>query len=172
MAEQLKELFTVVFLGDQQPPTKLVMLRRTSSRYGGDLYTGIGGHFEPEKDPTMLDSAARELSEEVEALAGTPISEFARCIVNGKKGLFYFWGQIDSTKPLPKADEREGEISWVPVNDLFEVNIFPTTRPVLEEWSKRQFRVNKPWIMYVTGIEDEKGVTRSVIIQHIKETLE
>lgn len=171
MAEQLKELFTVVFLGDQQPPTKLVMLKRTSGRYGGDLYTGIGGHFDPDKDPTMLASAERELSEEVEELAGTPISEFARCTVNSKLKLHYFWGQIDAIKPLPMADEREGEISWVPVGDLFGLDIFPTTKPVLKEWAKRGFRVDRPWTLEVSGLEDENRVTRNVVVQKVEEGL-
>lgn len=172
MPERLKELFTIVFLGDQQPPTKLVMLKRTSGRYGGGLYTGIGGHFEPGKDRTMLASAERELGEEVPGLAGTPIAEFARCIVNGKKGLYYFSGYIDSTKPLPEPDEQEGEISWILVNDLFKLNTFPSTRLVLEEWARRQFGVGRPWTLYLLGKEDKEGITRELVIEKLEDLCE
>lgn len=164
-----KEKFTVILIGDQEPPTKIAMLTRTSGRYGGDLTTGVGGHFEPGKDSTMTASAERELKEEVPDWAGTPLTEFSRCDINGKKILYYFWGIKNGE--IPEADAREGTLAWVKADKILEQNIFPTTRPVIEEWQKRSFSPHKPFTIYVSGKVDSGGVTRDVKVDKLEEGL-
>lgn len=167
MDTEAKERFTVILIGDCQPPSKIALLTRESKRYGGNLVTGIGGHFEPEKDQTMLASAVRELSEEVPEWVDTPLVEFARCGVNNEKVLYYYWGIRDGE--IPKADEHEGTLAWVLVTDILAQNIFPTTRPVLEEWVRRRFAVDRPWTIYVSGQKDANNVTQAVVVDKIEE---
>ncbi len=167
----IKEQFSVVFLGDQEPPHKLILLKRESKRYGGDLMTGIGGHYDPDIDQNIVDTAVRELKEEVPLYADIPIVEFARAIVNNKKGLAYFWGLVDVEGELPRVEGNEGVLELVPVESLSDQPIFPTTMPVLQEWAARGFRTDRPWTMYITGEEDSKGVTRNVIVDRIVEGL-
>lgn len=168
---ELREQFSVVFLGDQKPPKKLILLRRALGRYGGDLCTGIGGHRNPKIDNTIKDTAVRELGEEVPAYAGVSLIEFARAVINGKKGLAYYWGLVDITGELPKVEGDEGVLELVPVEALVDQNIFPTTIPVLREWEVRKFRTDRSWTMYISGEEDAKGVTRNVVVDRIVEGL-
>ncbi len=168
---QLKEQFSVVFLGIHEPPQELIFLRRESKRYGGDLMTGIGGHYDPEIDGSIGDTAVRELGEEVPAYVGAPLTEFARAIINGKKGLAYYWGLVESDDSLPNVEGNEGTLELVPVSELSIQPIFPTTMPIVMEWQARGFKTDRPWTMFIKGEEDETGVTRNVIVERIIEGL-
>lgn len=170
MSAEFKDRYTVILIGDQLPPTKVAMLTRESSRYGGSLVTGIGGHFEPEKDSSILESAERELSEEVADWEGTELTEFARCEVNRHKALHYFWGVKEGE--IPTADEREGTLAWVQVEEMLNQNVFPTTRPVLEEWKSREFSPEKSFTIYVSGQVDSSNITRDVVIDKLEEGLQ
>lgn len=162
--EKLKESLTVVFLGDQYPPTKFVLLKRASKRWGGDLYTGIGGHQEPGED--ISTTAYRELQEET-GITDVNLSEFARCFVSGVS-LHYFWGILNRDQ-LPECNE--GELEWAEAVAILEKDIIPSTLAVVSEWKKREFSINQPWTMYLGGESDAKGITRNIIVESIKENL-
>lgn len=176
--------YTVIFWGDAEPPTKLVVQHRNPNRkFGGGMRTGTGGHFDAEKDASMLESARRELTEEVPELADSPLIPFARCRVTTNapdgttryKALHYFWaGVLPTDKPLPECDPREGWLEWQPAADLLDpqLNVFPTTLAVLQEWSKRGYRIGLPWTQYVHGHEDGQGITRDVSTDKVLEGLQ
>ncbi len=137
-----KKKYTVIFLADTIPPTKLVLLKRGSDReLAPGMFTGLGGHIgdkEEFKDETALESANRELLEEA-GLSGIDLQEFGRLIVNGKILLVYFFG-IFHEELLPSC--TEGVLEWVPFNDVLSKDIIPTTRFFIEKWSQNGWSLN------------------------------
>lgn len=146
MSEEFQE-YSVVFLGDLVPPSKVVLLKRSlTKKFAPGMYTGIGGHRES-ADENILQTMERELREET-SLVGVALTEFARLIVNGTdpRMMFYSFG-ILSDPLLP--DCNEGTLEWVPVEELSKKEIVATTAAVVKEWERRAFAVDKPWTQYV-----------------------
>ena len=82
--------WNVIFLVDKNPPSQIVMFKRTPDRdFAPNLYTGVGGKVEPKE--SIADSAHRELEEET-GINNIALTEFARVIIDGKLRLYYFWG--------------------------------------------------------------------------------
>lgn len=157
--------FSVVFLGNRTPPTKLVLLKRASKRWAGDKYTGIGGKKEDGEE--ISETATRELKEET-GLTNIALKEFAKALVNNKKVLYYFLG-ILNTMQLPLC--TEGDLEWAPVEEILNFDIIPTTKIVLEEWQKRGFSIDRPWTMELVGEENQHGITQKIVIKGLKEDL-
>lgn len=172
---QVKAKYTVIFWGNKNHPTELVMqLRNPKRAYAPGFRSGTGGHFEPDKDKSMIASAHRELAEEVPDLANCKLINFARCYVTTNlrdgttalKIFYYYWGGVlPKNKPLPPCDPEEGILEWVPVTDLANKNVFPVTLEILEEWKRQKFNPYVCWTKYFHGTEDENGITRQVYTQ-------
>lgn len=127
--------WTVVFLGDAQPPSRLICLRRANwKKFQPGRYTGIGGKIEPGEEP--LAGAERELAEEVADFRGIPLTEVGRLIVNGAYFLGYFAGQANPDR-LPSC--TEGTLAWVALADISRLDFIPTTKAFLEIWARRKW---------------------------------
>lgn len=146
--------WNVVFLLDNNPPQKIVLLKRVSSKsYAPNFYTGIGGKVDPE-DKSIESSAYRELKEET-GVDDVKLNEIARCIIDNKYVVYYFWGVYKNSN-LPKTED--GELEWVDIESLFDKEIIPTTRNMLEEWKKRGFKADATFTVNLK----ELGVERTV----------
>ncbi len=156
--------WNVIFLIDQNPPAKIVMLKRSAEKiFAPNLYTGVGGKVDPE-DKTVLDSALRELEEET-GIKNIPLVEFARCVIDRKYTLFYFWGLFANNK-LPHTDD--GTLEWVDIDKILEKEIIPTTQAMCRQWNTKGFRVDKPFTVYVKQI----GKNGTVAVVEFEKTVE
>lgn len=154
--------WTVIFLVDQDPPSKIILLKRSAKKtFAPNFYTGIGGKvgdiagFENE---TPLESAYRELAEETEndlTIDNIVLHEFARCLYESGLTLHYFWGMYKEVK-TPTISANDGTLEWVGTDNLFNFAIIPTTKAVCAEWKNRGFDLKVKFSVYVreTGTED------------------
>lgn len=163
----MKERFTVVFLGDQNPPTRLLLLQRGSSRkFAPNRFTGIGGHVENGEEPSP--AALRELAEETEpSITDVSVAEFGRLIVNDGKIIHYYIGQDDG-RPLPNSNE--GTLFRVPIPEIQSKDLIPTTRWFIEEWAKRSWETSKPFTVYIRR-DNLDDVNSPSEIEDVKEGL-
>ncbi len=145
MDNQLPE-YSVVFLGDELPPTSVVLLQRAPTKtFAPNMYTGIGGHRE-EFDKDIMETFRRELEEET-GIKDIELTEFARLVVreNDERILYYAFGQYDHKRALPKCNE--GTLEWVETDNLLNKPVIPTTAAVINEWSNRYFAIDKPFTL-------------------------
>ena len=124
------DTYTVIFLLDATPPTKLLLLKRASTKaFAPNWHTGVGGKVE--EGETVITSAYRELAEET-GLSDIQLNPLATCTIEDYDTLAYFWGLYEGDAPA--CDE--GDLFWVQIDDLFNYNIIPTTHTVLREWQQ------------------------------------
>lgn len=142
--------WTVIFLLDDNPPTKVVLLKRAPwKKFAPNFYTGIGGTIENE---TALANAHRELGEET-GVSVPELIEFARCVILGEnKVVYYFWA-VYVNPDLP--DCNEGVLEWVGVDLLLQKKIIPTTRMIIEEWQRREFALDRSWTLFARPSGDQ-----------------
>lgn len=149
--------WNVIFWLDQNPPTKLVLLTRSSDKsYAPNWKTGIGGKLDPGE--TALQSAQREQKEETGQTVD--LHEFARVIILPDLCLYYFWGLFNSA--LPKT--ADGQLNWVPVNKLLDQKIIPTTHALITEWSKRNYKTDSPFTVILEETEAIDGIRYSKVV--------
>lgn len=111
--------------------------------------------------------ATRELFEET-GIRGVELKEFARTIFSSII-LHYFWGRYKK-KSLPQCNE--GDLEWKNIAEILNLDIIPSTKLVLEEWSKRGFAIDRPWTMWMSGKSNKvTGVTLNPRIDSLKEGL-
>lgn len=120
-------------------PQQVLMLQRAATKqFAPNLWTGIGGKYEGEE--SLLEGVQRELLEETGLIS--QLVEFARCSINNEKALHYFVGIAD---PTVTPHCNEGAVAWVNTKSIFDREIIPTTRFVLEEWARRGFLSDRPF---------------------------
>ncbi len=142
--DKFEKGYTTVFLGNKTIPTNLLLLkRRANVVVAPNLYTGVGGKIEQGESP--MSSAIRELEEET-SLNGYNLSEFARLIINNKRIYFFFYG-IYELELIPKC--TEGIIKRVDVAKIYDQNLIPTSATILQEWERRNWKVVRPFTIYV-----------------------
>lgn len=156
--------WTVVFLVDADPPSKIVLLKRAlDMKFAPGWYSGIGG--KQENDESIQETAYRELKEET-GIEGVHLTEFARALnIDSKKQLHYFWG-VYNDKVLPPC--TEGILEWVAKDRLLTKQITSTTLSVVQEWIRRGFALDQRWTFHVSGKEDKHGM--AVDIEVVKKT--
>lgn len=151
-------------MGDNEIPTKVVLLKRSPDRkFAPNLYTGIGGHVEEGED--YIEAAHRELKEE----SGIEIQlkEFGRLIINREDALHYFFGIYDNVN-LPISDE--GKLEWVNTSDVNAKEIIPTTQEFINEWRNRGWVINKLFTVLLER-EDKEDLYSRIISREINEGL-
>jgi hypothetical protein len=120
------EKYTVIFLVNNDPPDKILLLKRAPSKsFAPDYFTGIGGKIgdAPEyAHESVLEGAYRELEEETVGVltkSSLELREFARCVYENGIELFYFWGSLrDDITPGISPDD--GTLTWVSTDTLFQ----------------------------------------------------
>jgi len=170
------EKFTVIFLINNNPPAKVLLLKRAATKsFAPNYFTGIGGKVGdiPENsDESVLEGAYRELSEETEENLSKEIIKLrgcARCVLKGGIRLHYFWGEYFGIEP-PRVNPLDGTLVWVAVEELLQRNIIPTTRVICKEWAQRGFKISCPFTVYVREIGMENTV-RLVEVQKVEDEL-
>lgn len=147
--------WNVIFLINQNPPTKIVFLKRGPNRsFAPNMYTGVGGKVE--EGETLLESAYRELNEET-GITTVKLQQFAKVIINQTDELIYFFGIFPYTPNLP--DSNEGTLEWVKTEDIFQKDIIPTTKEMLKKWRKQNFSTQS-FILNVKTINEENGIKK------------
>ena len=106
----------------------ILLMHRVGSRlFTGDIWVGIGGHFEPHEmsDPTAC--VLRELTEET-GLGAQHLENLrlkyitTRMVQDEIRQQYIFMADLkDKKAPLGKSDE--GELLWVASKDLFHRNM-------------------------------------------------
>jgi 8-oxo-dGTP pyrophosphatase MutT (NUDIX family) len=150
--------FTVIFLLDQNPPDRLLLLKRAAHKnFAPNYYTGIGGRvgdLPGLENETVLQGAYRELSEETEmglSRENIVLHLFACCFYEHGVNLYYFYGLYPSDH-LPRFHPADGTLVWVSTAELLDMPIIPTTLAVCQEWQKRGFHTDHPFTLYVREI--------------------
>lgn len=148
--------WNVVFLVDQVPPERVVVLQRSANKsYAPNFLTGIGGKIE--LNEKIEDSAYRELEEETGiSRSELKLEEFARCVYEESDLRLYYFAGVYKREDLPKTED--GKLSWVSCQDLLSLDLIPTTKLVCEEWARREFEINAPFTVRVEEVGVEKGV--------------
>jgi 8-oxo-dGTP pyrophosphatase MutT (NUDIX family) len=149
--------WNVVFLLDRILPARVLLLKRSADKhFAPNLYTGIGGKLEPGETP--LESAVRELAEET-GLLDLSLTEFARVKIQPDYWLYYFYGIFRGEIP----PTQDGILEWVETSQIFDREIIPTTRRMLEEWGRRGFRLDRPFTVVLAEAEPVNGIRPAVI---------
>ncbi len=153
---------TVVFFIDQKT-RRIGMLRRSGNvDFAPNMYTGVGGKIE--KGEGNYSGAARELNEElVGTFEKTSLHEFGRIIINGKAIISYFSLPFEADA-LPSTTENIGDLSWVSLDDIMQLEIIPTTKIFMEEWKKRAWDTSHPFTVSIqrADVSDIKSPVISV----------
>lgn len=70
-----------------------------------------------------------------------------------------------------RVDPDDGNLEWINTSDLLKKKIIPTTFEVLQEWSMREFRIDKPFTIHVlkTGM---KNTVEQIKVVRIVEKLD
>lgn len=125
--------FTTIFLFDALPPTKMLLMQRGPARdIFPNAWTGPGGKIDDGE--TQSENAPRELGEETSPSLTPELTEFARLIINGDRVVCYFTGVTPFGEP---PTSNEGTLHWVPLAEVLEREVVPTTLIVLRQWSAR-----------------------------------
>ncbi len=146
--------WNVVFLLDQNPPSKIVILKRAvTKKFAPSMYTGIGGKVEPNE--TLLESAYRELAEE-SGITNIHLQQFAKVIIDKSEELVYFWGIYNSTT-LPESNE--GTLEWVSINQILDKDIIPTTKEMVKKWQTQNFST-QPFELHLKTLSSKNGIKK------------
>lgn len=133
--------YTVIFLGDDDPPRRIMLLKRAPwKEYAPGLYTGAGGHVEAGE--TAMQGAVRELEEEA-GVVGIPLRPFAGLVCEDGDVIHYFYAVWENAGTVPECPE--GELSWSGVDAVEGLDLIPSTRFLLRLWRARGFRTDDPF---------------------------
>lgn len=149
--------WNIIFLFDQTPPTKIVLLKRASNKnFAPNMYTGIGGKVETNE--TLLESAYRELQEET-GITNVHLEQVSKVIIDNEEELVYFWGKFDGSLP----HSEDGILEWVSTDDVLTKNIIPTTLEMLKIWKVRHFSPLE-FTLHVKTVSEENGIKQVQVI--------
>lgn len=131
-----------------------LLMRRSASRaLHPGLWTGVGGHIEPHEISTPGSVCLREIAEET-GIASEDLTELhLRYIFLRQRGTeirqqYVYFGVSRTRRVRPTS---EGELHWVPEAELFNRELVPTTRLLLEHYMRN--RSAEPGVIWV-GVLD------------------
>ncbi len=157
--------WNVIFFLDQTPPTKVLLLKRSSTKaFAPNKYTGIGGNVEP--DETIEQSAYRELGEET-GIKDMLLTHFADVIFDNADSISCYTALFDPTIVPPC---NEGELEWVAITEIFEKPLIDTARAYLSIWKEKKFAFRPAWTVFLKETGRKEG-TRLVDIVDVQEGL-
>lgn len=160
-----KRRWNVIFLLDQTPPTYILLLKRASTKaFAPNKYTGIGGKVEPGE--TIEQSTYRELHEET-GITDVMLTHFADAVFDDGDTISCYAAVYDSTT-VPECNE--GELSWVPIDMLFDKPLIDTARAYLSVWKEKGFALRPSWTVQLEETGKIEGV-RTVRIVTITDGL-
>lgn len=123
----------------------LLLKGAPNKRLWPDLFNGVGGHIEVDED--VFSAASREVKEET----GLDVNDLKLAAITnidaGETSLgvmvFTFIGWIDKRQTISSA---EGELFWVPVDNLVKINLVPDL-----EWLLPKLFVDRPrkWPLFL-----------------------
>lgn len=160
MQHEGKRIWNVIFLLDQTPPTKMLLLQRSPLKtLAPGFYTGIGGKLESHE--SLLESAYRELREET-GLEGLALTHFANVFLQSptQTDMVSCFTALLPQETVPLC--TEGELSWVKIPDVFQKHLMPTARIFLTQWQKRRFSLS-PWTLTLRVTGEKDGVQQVVL---------
>lgn len=114
----------------------LCLKRSTNKRIAPGLWTGVGGHIEPEEINDPEGSCLREVYEET-GLQGSSITDFKLLYIvhrikeNEIRQQYIFFGKTTSTEVV---SNDEGELHWIDASDLLKLEMPLTIRYTLEHF--------------------------------------
>lgn len=169
--------WSVIFLIDKIPPTKIALLKRSpNKKYAPGYFTGLGGKIgdiKGHESESPLDGAYRELLEETQEsldVKNSPLKEFARCIYKESGATLYYFWCLCERKELPSVNPKDGKLVWASKKKLLDKKIIPTTIAVCQEWSKRNFMTNNPFTIHVEQVGKKESV-ELIEVQEIEDGL-
>jgi len=122
---------------------KVLLLKRgLHKELGPGMWAGIGGHMELDdiKNPRALDhlkACYREVQEETGIIKSDIHNLKLRYIALRKDGNdirlhYHYFGEVESELPLPECDE--GELYWVPKNEIADLPKSTSVREAVDHW--------------------------------------
>jgi 8-oxo-dGTP diphosphatase len=114
----------------------LVLNRSSHKRLAPGLWTGVGGHIEPAEINDPVSSCLREIYEET-GLQQSSIEEFKLLYIvnrlweNEIRQQYIFFGKTKSTEVL---SNDEGELHWIGITDLLELEMPLTIKYTIEHF--------------------------------------
>jgi 8-oxo-dGTP diphosphatase len=126
------EAYTVVVLGHQQ--AYLLLQRAPAKRLWPNRWTGVGGRVEYDEFRDLEKAALRELVEET-GITSQDVTQFSlrRVLLHARPQspltlLLYYTGTLQE-RILPMC--TEGTLAWVRADELAQLAVIGSTRPVL-----------------------------------------
>lgn len=116
---------------------KILLLKRANyKKIAPGLWTGVGGHIEPEEVNDPKSSCLREINEET-GLKVSDLYDFRlQYIVHRKKNdeirqQYIFFGKTSTTEVIAND---EGELHWIDISKIVELEMPLTIRYTLEHY--------------------------------------
>ncbi len=127
----------------------LLMKRAGHKRVFPNQYNGLGGHIEADEDP--YSGALREIREE----SGLTVAHAQLCGVHhintgGQVGIMLFVFAADAPSRDVIADEREGTLHWVRLDQLANYDLVEDLPTVLPRVAAMRHRALAPYHAFVS----------------------
>lgn len=137
----------------------VLLMRRSASRaFHPGLWAGVGGHIEPHEISAPDTACLREIAEET-GITSKDLTEFRlRYIFLRQRGTEirqqYVYFGVSRTRQLLATSE--GELHWVPEAELFDRELVPTTRLLLQHYMRnRSVEPNVIWVGVLDGTDSK-----------------
>jgi len=121
----------------------LLIKRGLHKKLAPGLWAGVGGHMELNEiiDPralNLMETCYREVQEETGITKSDIKNLKLRYIVIRKLGTdirfhHFFMGEVKTKMPLPECEE--GELHWVDMNDVCDLHMSESVKPVVKHWA-------------------------------------
>ena len=134
----------------------LLMKRAENRRIAPGVWSGIGGHIEPPEINNPLETCYREIEEETGIMRHDVSALELRYIITRRRAdeisvIYVFFGETTQSD-FTKTDE--GDLQWIPENELLEREYSQTYAAMLEHYVSRS---RQDRAVYVGVADDDNG---------------